>query len=71
MIIQLFSTLGMVLDFRTLFLFLKQSGEKSHQCLWGHEAGRGTCQVPGNSVLKVSSYHRALTGCQLSEGPSG
>lgn len=59
-IIPLFSTLDLVLDFKTLFFLLKQSGEKSHWCLRGHKASRATCQMPGNSVHKVSRYHGAL-----------
>lgn len=59
-IIQLFSTLDLVLDFKTLFLFLKQSGEKSHWHPWSHKTSRGACQVPGNSIHKVSRYHGAL-----------
>ena len=60
MIIHLSSTLDLVLILKFTFLFLKQPGEESHWHLWGHKASRGTCQVPRNSVHKVSRYRRAL-----------
>lgn len=70
-IIQLFSTLNLLMVFKTLSLFLQQSGEESHWRLWGHKASRGTCQVPGNSVHKVSRYHGALWLVLAQQGKSG
>lgn len=51
---------GSVLDFKILFHFLKQPGEKPHWSQWGHKAHGGTCQVPRHSIHKVSRNHRAL-----------